>query len=369
MPADRTARGAIWAHGGREYLHVERLRRHPGRTGRHRHLHLSAPTAGLQRPHPCRRGPAWQPDGTWLLHECFAANWWPTNVSGPTNCADAATLAVLHHTAPVAPARLTDRQHSAHRICTDQVSSRKGKLAAGLRRATTRNSGRSVERAASQSIAMIMMSAPFVFGRVRTQSTGQRLAYGVGFGIVFSLMQQIFDHLGLLLRISPALTASGPSLAVIALALISAARRVLAAVSACGSSAEKTGGERLRCRRSRAASTTLSTVTSKMKYSSGRVQIPCTRRWPACDSSPTIADQRRTLGARRHARYDDADLVAGSGEFRKRLGHSSTAARVRPCRRPKSCVRAYRRCNRAAIRTATRPLAWQWRKTSGSCGR
>ncbi len=68
-------------------------------------------------------------------------------------------------------------------------------------------------------VAMIMISAPFVFGRVRTQSTGQRLAYGVGFGIVFSLVQQIIDHLGLLLRISPAATATGPSLAVIALAV------------------------------------------------------------------------------------------------------------------------------------------------------
>ena len=68
-------------------------------------------------------------------------------------------------------------------------------------------------------VAMIMMSAPFVFGRVRTQSTGQRLAYGVGFGIVFSLVQQIIDHLGLLLKISPAMTATGPSLAVIALAV------------------------------------------------------------------------------------------------------------------------------------------------------
>ena len=68
-------------------------------------------------------------------------------------------------------------------------------------------------------VAMIMIAAPFVFGSTRAQSTGQHLTRGVGFGIVFSLSQQILGRLGLLLDLSPAVTALAPSLLVIVLAI------------------------------------------------------------------------------------------------------------------------------------------------------
>ncbi len=68
-------------------------------------------------------------------------------------------------------------------------------------------------------IAMIMIVAPFVFGSTRTQNTGQYLAGGAGFGIVFSLGQQILGHLGLLLGVHPAITALAPSVLVMALAV------------------------------------------------------------------------------------------------------------------------------------------------------
>ena len=67
-------------------------------------------------------------------------------------------------------------------------------------------------------VAMIMAVSPFLFGVARLQSTGRTLTFGVGFGIVFSLVQQILNHLGLLLDFSPAAMALTPPLGVTALA-------------------------------------------------------------------------------------------------------------------------------------------------------
>jgi lipopolysaccharide export system permease protein len=67
--------------------------------------------------------------------------------------------------------------------------------------------------------AMILIAVPFVFGSLRTRSTGQRVLIGAMIGIVFSLVQQITTYLGLLLNLSPALTATMPSFLLMALAL------------------------------------------------------------------------------------------------------------------------------------------------------
>ncbi len=67
--------------------------------------------------------------------------------------------------------------------------------------------------------AMILIAAPFVFGPLRTRGTGQRMMIGAMIGIVFSLIQQITIYLGQLLNVSPALTATVPSVALLALAL------------------------------------------------------------------------------------------------------------------------------------------------------
>jgi lipopolysaccharide export system permease protein len=66
--------------------------------------------------------------------------------------------------------------------------------------------------------AMIMIAVPFVFGPLRTQSTGQRMMIGAMIGIVFSLVQQITTYLGQLLNLSPALTATVPSVVLMGLA-------------------------------------------------------------------------------------------------------------------------------------------------------
>jgi len=67
--------------------------------------------------------------------------------------------------------------------------------------------------------AMIMICVPFVFGPLRTHGTGQRIMVGAMIGIVYSLVQQIASYLGLLLGLSPALTATLPSLALMAVAV------------------------------------------------------------------------------------------------------------------------------------------------------
>jgi len=67
--------------------------------------------------------------------------------------------------------------------------------------------------------AMILIAAPFVFGPLRNQGTGQRMMIGTMIGIVFSLVQQITTYLGQLLNLNPALTATLPSVALMALAL------------------------------------------------------------------------------------------------------------------------------------------------------
>ena len=67
--------------------------------------------------------------------------------------------------------------------------------------------------------AMMMIAMPFVFGPLRTQSAGQRMMIGAMIGIVFSLAQQITTYLGELLNVSPALTATMPSVALMVVAL------------------------------------------------------------------------------------------------------------------------------------------------------
>jgi lipopolysaccharide export system permease protein len=61
-------------------------------------------------------------------------------------------------------------------------------------------------------VAMVLAATPFVFGPTRARSAGQRIAIGTCIGIVFSLAQQMTSLLGLLLDLSPVLTALAPSL-------------------------------------------------------------------------------------------------------------------------------------------------------------
>jgi lipopolysaccharide export system permease protein len=64
--------------------------------------------------------------------------------------------------------------------------------------------------------AMTLLSVPFVLGVMRVASTGQRMMIGSLVGVAFHLTSQISARLGLLLNLSPAVTALAPVLVVLA---------------------------------------------------------------------------------------------------------------------------------------------------------
>lgn len=65
------------------------------------------------------------------------------------------------------------------------------------------------------SVAMILVSIPFVFGSLRGVSLGQRITVGILIGLIFSLIQQIVNYVGLLLDLNPAFPALAPSLLIL----------------------------------------------------------------------------------------------------------------------------------------------------------
>lgn len=66
---------------------------------------------------------------------------------------------------------------------------------------------------------MVFLAIPFVFGSLREQSAGARVVLGVAVGILFYLVNQLFQHLGLVYGIPPALTAVLPTLVFLGIAL------------------------------------------------------------------------------------------------------------------------------------------------------
>ncbi len=68
-------------------------------------------------------------------------------------------------------------------------------------------------------VSMIMISAPFAFRQSRAKSAGYQIMVGAALGIVFSLSQQIIDHVDLLFDLSPAATALAPSLLLMGVAV------------------------------------------------------------------------------------------------------------------------------------------------------
>jgi lipopolysaccharide export system permease protein len=67
-------------------------------------------------------------------------------------------------------------------------------------------------------VAMVLVATPFVFGPPRARSAGQRITVGAAVGIVFSLIQQLTNLVGLLLDLSPAFAALAPSALLMAFA-------------------------------------------------------------------------------------------------------------------------------------------------------
>ncbi|PLV57753.1 LPS export ABC transporter permease LptG [Erwinia sp. B116] len=73
-------------------------------------------------------------------------------------------------------------------------------------------------------LAMILLALPFTFGHPRTPGMGSRLSLGVIVGLLTWIFVQIVINLGLLLAFNPALTALGPSLLMLIVALLLVAR-------------------------------------------------------------------------------------------------------------------------------------------------
>jgi lipopolysaccharide export system permease protein len=67
--------------------------------------------------------------------------------------------------------------------------------------------------------AMVLLAITFIFGLLRVASAGQRMMVGTSVGIAFHLGDQVASRVGLLLNVSPAITALAPVGAVLALAL------------------------------------------------------------------------------------------------------------------------------------------------------
>jgi lipopolysaccharide export system permease protein len=67
-------------------------------------------------------------------------------------------------------------------------------------------------------LAMILVSLAFVFRPPRAQNTGSQIAIGAGFGVVYSLVQEIAANLNLVLDLNPAVAALAPSVLLIVLA-------------------------------------------------------------------------------------------------------------------------------------------------------
>ena len=67
---------------------------------------------------------------------------------------------------------------------------------------------------------MLLLAVPFVFGPLRSGSIGQRILVGFLVGLAFFLINQAFNHLGVVYNIPPLLSASLPALVFFVLALV-----------------------------------------------------------------------------------------------------------------------------------------------------
>lgn len=67
-------------------------------------------------------------------------------------------------------------------------------------------------------LAMVLLTAPFVFGVLRNLGIGQRIFAGSLIGVVFFLLNRVFEHMTLVYGLPPLFAAFFPTLAVLAVA-------------------------------------------------------------------------------------------------------------------------------------------------------
>jgi lipopolysaccharide export system permease protein len=201
---------SFWAAGDRQFLNVQRFAN--GNIPSDIHLYEFAASGELQRLVEADHAEL-RPDGTWLLHQVLSRRFNGTRIETD----QFATLEWHSFLRPrqvsvlILPAesmqpielyqyvRDLERRHQpAARYAQELWAKINLPLAMG---------------------AMILIAAPFVLGPPRSQGVGLRMMIGTMIGVIFSLTEQITTYLGLLLNLSPALTATAPSIVLMALGI------------------------------------------------------------------------------------------------------------------------------------------------------
>ena len=208
---------SFWAAGDRQFLNVQRFAN--GNVPSDIHLYEFAASGELQRFVQADHAEL-RPDGTWLLQQVSSRQFSGSHI-------ETDQLATLEWRSFLRP-----RQVSVLILPADSMQPIE--LYQYVRDLERRHqpAARYVQELWAKidiplaMAAMILIAAPFVFGPLRSQGTGQRMMIGTMIGIVFSLVQQITTYLGLLLNMNPALTATVPSIALMALALYLSRRAV-----------------------------------------------------------------------------------------------------------------------------------------------
>ncbi len=200
---------SFWAAADHQFLNVQRFAN--GNIPSDIHLYEFAASGELQRFVQADHAEL-RPDGTWLLQQVSSRRFRGTDI-------ETDRFATLEWRSFLRP-----RQVSVLILPADSMPPIQ--LYQYIRDLTRRH--QPVARYAQElwaklnlplaTVAMILIAAPFVFGPPRAQSVGVRMMIGTMIGIIFSLIEQITTYLGLLLNLAPALTATAPSILLMALA-------------------------------------------------------------------------------------------------------------------------------------------------------
>ncbi len=205
----RTENG-FWAQGERQFLNVQRLAY--GNVPEDIEIYEFTPGGKLQSVIHAA-GADVRPDGTWILRDVLRKEFGDTGIDSER----LASLSWQSFLRPQQVSLLILPPESMQPVALYQYVrdlERRGEPAARYAQELWTKINIPLAMA-----AMIMIAIPLVLGPQRASGTGQRIIVGAMIGIVFSLIQQIAAYLGLLLNLSPALTATLPSFLLIAVAL------------------------------------------------------------------------------------------------------------------------------------------------------
>lgn len=200
---------SFWAAGDRQFLNVQRFA--SGNIPSDIHLYEFAASGELQRLVQADHAEL-RPDGTWLLQQVLSRRFNGTRIESDQFASlewhsflQPRQVSVLILPAdsmqPIELFQYVRELERRHQPAAQYAQDLWAKINLPLAMA-----------------AMILIATPFVFGPARTQGVGLRIMVGTLIGVVFSLIEQITTYLGLLWNLSPALTATAPSIVLMVLA-------------------------------------------------------------------------------------------------------------------------------------------------------